>query len=186
MINESVTMADVQTTGPNADQGEPRAKQQQPSMRTMLLMKRKLSTWKNIGTGKAPSTASKDKSSIAPAVRYEPTYRMEPKERFSIRRAEEAMLAGMKFFLASQPGYNATKCGGMTRLLVDDIKQRLKQLGYSRYKLVVQVLLTQKAEQDMKMSSQCVWDVKRDDVATVTYAIKDIMAIATVHAVYCE
>lgn len=172
-------MADVATENDT----EPRGKQ--PSMRTMLLMRRKLSTWKQAGLGGA-STTSREKSSTAPPVRYEPTYRMEPKERFNVRAAEEAMLASMKFFLASQPGYNAGKCGGMTRLLVDDIKQRLKKQGYARYKLVVQAFLAQENQQCLQMASQSVWDAKHDTMATVTYNIKDIVATATVHAVYCE
>jgi hypothetical protein len=181
-------MAEVAPEGEGGEGGRGK----QPSMRTMLLMRRKLSTWKHAsaasGAGGADSAASREKSSSVPLppVRYENTYRMEPARRFDVRAAEGEMMASMKFFLASQPGYNASKCATMTRLLVDDIKQRLKKQGYGRHKLVVQAFLAQENQQCLQMASQSVWDARHDTSATVTYTVKDIIATATVHAVYVE
>jgi hypothetical protein len=38
------------------------------------------------------------------------------------------------------------------------IKERVKNLGYERYKLVVQVTVGEKTGQGIRLASRCLWD----------------------------
>ena len=178
-IDTSATVDTDRYRGDNSSM-PPQQPQKPPSMKTMLLMKRRMSIWKR-GT-----PMSSNSQPAASAISIEPTYRLAPSSKFNTHDTEQAMLKAMKYFLASQPRYEADKCARITRLLVDDIKQRVKQLDYRRYKIVVHIVIGQKCEQDMLVASRAVWDAKLDNMASVTYSVKDIVATATVFATYFD
>ena len=46
--------------------------------------------------------------------------------------------------------YDGEKCNEATRALSDTIRQRLKSLGYERYKFVVTVLIGERREQGVR------------------------------------
>lgn len=41
--------------------------------------------------------------------------------------------------------------------LADDLRERVKTLGYERYKLIIQVTVGQKTGQAMRIQSRCLW-----------------------------
>jgi hypothetical protein len=41
--------------------------------------------------------------------------------------------------------------------LADDLRERVKLLGYERYKLIIQVTVGQKTGQAMRIVSRCLW-----------------------------
>ena len=76
-------------------------------------------------------------------VLLEPTYMMQPKERFACDVALDIMSQTMREHLAGEE-YNRHRVVGHVKRLADEIKARINELGYDRYKLVCLVTIGQR------------------------------------------
>eukprot|EP01038_Epipyxis_sp_PR26KG_P016569 gene16569-22617_t len=65
--------------------------------------------------------------------------------------------------------YDGEKCNDATKGLADTIKNKLKLLGYDRYKFVVQVLIGERREQGIRTGTRCFWDSNSDNQASDTF-----------------
>jgi tctex1 domain-containing protein 2 len=65
--------------------------------------------------------------------------------------------------------YEGEKCNEAAKTLADLIRNRLKNLGYDRYKFVVQVLIGERREQGVYFGTRCFWDVNTDNQASDTF-----------------
>jgi hypothetical protein len=115
----------------------------------------------------------------------EPTYRMEPTKKFSSASAEKVIkevlneaFEGMK--------YNPKTCSKLIKSLSDEIKERVKLLGYDRYKVICIISLCQISEQAAVCTSRCVLDKANDTYATYTFKNDTFICNATVYAIYRE
>ncbi|XP_075056692.1 dynein light chain Tctex-type protein 2B [Mixophyes fleayi] len=53
----------------------------------------------------------------------------------------------------------------LTRFLSETIKDQLKELGFDRYKMVVQVVIGEQRGEGVKMAARCFWDADTDNYA---------------------
>ena len=74
----------------------------------------------------------------------------------------------------------------MTKVLSDELKDKTKMLDLGRYKLVTTVVMGERNDQGVMVTSRCAWDVKLDSYATYTYANKSLFCTAAVYALYRE
>ncbi|KAL8584573.1 hypothetical protein ACOMHN_002303 [Nucella lapillus] len=135
--------------------------------------------------GKGPGLDGREASAIQMAPNVEPTYRMEPDKRCYapdvhqiIKETLENDLDGFQF----NPKFTAT----MSKVLSDELKDRVKQLAFNRYKLVTSVVMGERREQGIVITSRCAWDVKLDSYATYTYQNKSLFCTASVYGIYRE
>ena len=117
-------------------------------------------------------------------VKYENTFKLEPDSRFESHRARNIMLATLKEYLDGTE-YSAS-VRNVTTSLSEEIKKRVKALGYARYKYVVTVTVCQDAHQSMQMVSRCMWNKDTDTFAEAVFRSNDIHAVATLYALYYE
>ena len=69
--------------------------------------------------------------------------------------------------------------------LSNQVKKRVKNLEFSRYKYIVIVSVCEDKGQSVNMSTQCFWDGKEDTFVTETIEVKDSLhVVCTVYAVY--
>ena len=68
--------------------------------------------------------------------------------------------------------------------LSTSIKDAVKALGLTRYKLVVHVTLGQRAGQGMRVASRGLWDATTDSFVSETYENASLFACAQVYGVY--
>ncbi|CAF3311025.1 unnamed protein product [Rotaria socialis] len=120
-------------------------------------------------------------------IRYENTYQMEPDDEHRIdlvriRRVAtsiiETAIAGYK--------YDGSQATVFTMALADRIRSQMKQLPFSRYKIITQVCIGQKRGQDLRIASRCVWDSKQDRHITITKESSDAYVTATIFFIYSE
>ncbi|XP_006823288.2 dynein light chain Tctex-type protein 2-like [Saccoglossus kowalevskii] len=72
-------------------------------------------------------------------------------------------------------------------MLSNEIKAKIKELGYDRYKLVVEVTCIPHQNQSLRMASQCLWDEKWDEYVVVEYDRNSSMKIiALIFGIYFE
>ena len=118
-----------------------------------------------------------------PITRLAPTYHLEPKHGFEPKRVEMLLAESLSRRLANftyAPRLAALTC----KSLSDEFKNKVKELGYERYKLVALVSLTEKREQALSFVSRCVWDPRFDSFAQFTHTTPQFTCTALVFGVY--
>ena len=132
-------------------------------------------------------TFSKSGSDSHIEKRYEPTYQLGPleKTKFSSEKAEHVIKATLEAYLKDKT-YDAKKFPTLCRNLSELIKERIKDAGYSRYKLVSYVLITENQGQSVRHGSRCLWQAENDNFATATYEADDFTAVGSVFATYYD
>ena len=82
--------------------------------------------------------------------------------------------------------YDEEFCNRMSKTLADLIKEQVKSLQFSRYKIICIVSIGQKRGQSVRMVSRSVWDPRFDGYAQYSYEKGDMYAIGVVYAIYYE
>ena len=132
-------------------------------------------------------TFSKSGSDTHLEKRYEPTYQLGPSEKtkFSSDKAEQIIKATLEAYLKEKK-YDAKKFPALCRSLSELIKERVKAAGFSRYKLVSYVLITENQGQSARCASRCLWQSENDNFATATYESDDFTAVGSIFATYYD
>ena len=113
------------------------------------------------------------------------SYRTEPLSRFSEAKVKNIIEEVLDTNLQGHT-YEAGFCKEMSVKLSEVIKQRVKFLGFSRYKYICIVYIGQVNNQGMRIGSRCLWDQKFDNVAEGYFRNGDLFAIGTVFGLYYE
>ncbi|KAM9796549.1 tctex1 domain-containing protein 2 [Syngnathus acus] len=72
----------------------------------------------------------------------------------------------------------------LTRSVADCVKDKVKNLGFDRYKLVVQVTIGEQRGQGVKMSSRCLWDADTDNYAEDIFMNESLFCAVVVFGSY--
>ncbi|XP_026525288.1 tctex1 domain-containing protein 3 isoform X1 [Notechis scutatus] len=117
--------------------------------------------------------------------KYGNTYRMEPYRKCEAhivrKRAEDILKQKLQDF--KYIGINgAPTCTAIS----EDILAGVKDLGFDRYKYIVQLFLVQKTGQSIHIASRWVWDVARDTWVQAQYETENYIMVALVVASYFE
>lgn len=123
-------------------------------------------------------------SKQGPQIKYENTYKAEPDIKFESHKAKNIMAQTLNEWLSGVEYSPSIR--KLTTGLTDEIKKRVKALGFARYKFVVTVTICQDAKQSMQMVSRCMWNKDTDNFAEAVYKTADVHAIATLYACYFE
>lgn len=83
-------------------------------------------------------------------------------------------------------GYDPVKAAATTKHIAEELRERVKALGYERYKLVVQVTLGQKKGQAMRVVSRCLWDAGADNHVSEVFENDSLYCVAQVFGLYYE
>ncbi|XP_033734049.1 tctex1 domain-containing protein 1-like [Pecten maximus] len=120
-----------------------------------------------------------------PIKSLENTYKVEPEEgtQFSIANAEKIMTNVFEAYLKGRQ-YDAKKFRLLSKSLADMIKERVKQSGIVRYKIVATVLIVEDCGQSVRLGSRCLWDTTYDNQATVVFKGDGFEAVGSVFATF--
>ncbi|XP_066298581.1 dynein light chain Tctex-type 5-like [Branchiostoma lanceolatum] len=120
-------------------------------------------------------------------TKQENTYKMTPDEgkKFSPAKVEAVMNMVLQQYLENEK-YDPGTSANLTTILADVLKNRVKELNFSRYKIVSHVCIGQTDNNTVELGSRCLWDQSTDNYATATYRNESLFAVATVYGVYFE
>ncbi|XP_028413480.1 tctex1 domain-containing protein 1-B-like [Dendronephthya gigantea] len=118
-------------------------------------------------------------------ILYENTYKMAPNTAFPANKIKEVVEGILGRELKDIP-YEAENCRQLTSRISDIIKREVKDLDLDRYKLVCIVHIGQRGNQEIKVGSRCLWDVRLDTFISAEYKNTSLFAIATVFGIYFE
>ena len=161
--------------------------QQCPSIFGIMASKRLAKQFVNRFSSRKGGRVQSERSNSRTGFRLptEPTYRMKPRVKFNPTVVENIM----KEILESRlTGFHYTykRCSLMSKILTEEIKERVKKLRYERYKIVCLVTIGEKKGQGMRLASRCAWDTSLDSQATYTWQHGHTFCTATVFALYHE
>ncbi|XP_077440312.1 dynein light chain Tctex-type protein 2B [Vanacampus margaritifer] len=80
--------------------------------------------------------------------------------------------------------YDPDEVAEITRTLADSVKNKVKKLGFDRYKFVVQVTIGEQRGQGVKMSSRCLWDADTDNYAEDVFMNESLFCAVAVFGSY--
>ena len=113
------------------------------------------------------------------------TYRLEPVKKFEHWKVTEIIKNTFEEHLIRE-NYDHDVCHHMTKILADLIKEQVKSLQFSRYKIISVVSIGQKRGQSVRMASRSVWDPRFDTYAQYSFEREDMYAIGIVYGIYFE
>jgi hypothetical protein len=115
------------------------------------------------------------------------TYRMEPDNEYRFRpyRIQAKILEVLVEELKDET-YNPATVNELVKDVSRSVHQLIKNFQLPRYKIIVQTVIAQRLEQLLRIASRCLWDPKTDNMLSVNYETKDMIAIVTIYAVYLE
>ncbi|CAF0827544.1 unnamed protein product [Didymodactylos carnosus] len=120
-------------------------------------------------------------------IRYENTFRMEPDDDRRIDIAKVKRIGNMVVDSAIKGyQYDPNNAKMFTSRLSEQIRNQMKQLPANRFKFITHVCLGQKKNQDLRVASRCLWDLKCDRHITITKETKDYYVTITIFCVYSE
>ncbi|XP_037326649.1 dynein light chain Tctex-type protein 2B isoform X2 [Pungitius pungitius] len=80
--------------------------------------------------------------------------------------------------------YEPEEVPELSRSLAESIKDRVKNAGFDKYKLVVQVVIGEQRGEGVKMSSKCFWDADTDNHAEDLFINESLFCLAVVFGSY--
>ncbi|XP_074070872.1 dynein light chain Tctex-type protein 2B isoform X2 [Macrotis lagotis] len=97
-------------------------------------------------------------------VGSENTYILRPvfQQRFRPSMVKECIHTILKEELATAQ-YEPSEMPALTKLLSESIKNKLKEMGFDRYKMVVQVVIGEQRGEGVNMAARCFWDADTDN-----------------------
>jgi len=153
------------------------------AFKTLLLAKR-MSKRFSFGQGSRRKSSMSGSDGVRrPQVRLEPTYRLEPKQKFDAFKVKLVIqdLLNRKLETFS---YNPKLAAIYARTLSEELKARVKELGYERYKIIATIFIIENGGQSQEVCSRYLWDTKLDTYASYTYKNQKITCVASVYGVY--
>ena len=82
--------------------------------------------------------------------------------------------------------YDSKTCGNICIQIANEIKQRTKQLGFFRYKIICHIIMFSLNRQSMRIANRFLWDEKNDRMISCQYMGKTFGAIVTLSGCYFE
>ncbi|CAH1781906.1 unnamed protein product [Owenia fusiformis] len=70
------------------------------------------------------------------------------------------------------------------KTISDEIKVRLKDIGYDRYKFIVQVVIGEQRGEGVKMGCRCFWDSDTDNYAQDIFMNDSLFCVAAAYGVF--
>ncbi|KAH3846065.1 dynein light chain Tctex-type protein 2B-like [Dreissena polymorpha] len=118
---------------------------------------------------------------------FENTYRTEPKNgtRFKTKAAEDIISQVLDGNLKGKP-YDSKKFPNLAKSLAELIKERVKNSGCERYKIVAHVTILENKGQSLRQVSRSLWNKETDNYATVSFEGNGFTAIGSVFATYYD
>ena len=121
---------------------------------------------------------------------YKNTYITDPRAygpRTPFRSHEvQALLRAVLRERIEKQAYDPVKAAHISKHIAEDLREKVKALGFERHKLVIQVTLGQKTGQAMRIVSRCLWDTGTDGFASEYYENETLYCVCQVFALYYE
>ncbi|KDR18945.1 tctex1 domain-containing protein 2-like isoform X2 [Zootermopsis nevadensis] len=104
-------------------------------------------------------------------------------ERFRAATVKELIHGVMNDELGGKK-YTVEDAEMWTKNIATSVRNKVKELGFKRYKYVVQVVLGEQHGAGIKIGSRCLWDADTDHYASDVFINESIFCMTVVFAIY--
>ncbi|XP_044738966.1 dynein light chain Tctex-type 5-A [Chrysoperla carnea] len=118
--------------------------------------------------------------------RYENTYRLESKNPFLHEPVENIIRTIISARFNRNSRYNASEAPQMVTKLSQKIREKVKELNFERYRLIVLVSICENHGQSGLGMMKCLWDPERDSFASYTFETEYLIVYGVVIGIYYE
>jgi len=80
--------------------------------------------------------------------------------------------------------YNGDECNNWCKQISIQIKEKLKDMGYERYKFIVQVVIGEQRGEGVKMACRCFWDSDTDNCAQDIFMNDSLFCVAACFGIF--
>mmetsp|Transcript_18535 Transcript_18535/g.25772 ORF Transcript_18535/g.25772 Transcript_18535/m.25772 type:complete len:129 (+) Transcript_18535:53-439(+) len=117
----------------------------------------------------------------------QPTYELEPKkeEKFMQQKVKAVVKEVMDAKLKNMQ-YEDEKARKLSTEISQCVKDKIKELGYTRYKIVVQTVIGEVRDQGAYVTSRCLWDHQKDNYASWWFKNDSVFCVCMVFGLYLE
>ncbi|XP_050093877.1 dynein light chain Tctex-type 5-like [Anopheles aquasalis] len=125
-------------------------------------------------------------SDVPPICKFLPSYRLCSRNPFNREACEVILRESMDKSLQGVE-YSSYFAPSLCQQICEDIKTRVKELKFDRYKIIVTVTIGERYMQGLKAISQFLWDPEKDSYASCIYdASPSLVAVGTIYAIYFD
>lgn len=122
----------------------------------------------------------------APAVRYAPTYRLEPKNPLVKERLEKALKAEMDKNYPHEYTFHPKTSLRMAATVSEDIKNRIKALNFDRYRYIVITTVGENLMQGLYQKANFLWDAEKDGYVSYIVETPHFFALCVIFYIYFD
>nr|XP_033773108.1 tctex1 domain-containing protein 1-like [Geotrypetes seraphini] len=183
------------TVKPQADKGPRRAGNRKApvpdtpgifSLTGLLAAQRLTRELKNrVSFRNRPSLRTSRHSTVTVINDQVPVNSAKPKVKFSCSKAEKLIKGYLPAKLA-HVSYDPVGCAGLTTALCEEIKSMIKKVTPARYRLICNVTIGSNSNDNIAVTSQCLWDPYSDNFMSCSYTNPTLFCVVLVYAVYLE
>ncbi|XP_062832991.1 dynein light chain Tctex-type protein 2B isoform X3 [Anolis carolinensis] len=106
-----------------------------------------------------------------------------PWRRFRTSTVKECIHEVLKEHLTAVQ-YSSEEIPVITKLLSETIRDKLKEKGFQRYKMVVQVVIGEQRGEGVNMAARCFWDADTDNYAQDVFINDSLFCVAMAFGCY--
>lgn len=128
---------------------------------------------------------NRNQARVRPSTPLENTYKMGPDKKFEVKPIENIINKVLADQLEEEK-YDPKSSKQMTKTLSTIITNRVKALGYARYKIITIVTVGEIANHGVRIASRCLMDQQTDNYASGSYKNTSLFGCATVYGMYYE
>ncbi|XP_066927441.1 dynein light chain Tctex-type 5-A-like [Clytia hemisphaerica] len=111
-------------------------------------------------------------------------YRLHPIRKYDSSKVSPIMKDVLESVFNDRMNYAAELFGKLTKIASNSIKEKVKHLGFSRYRIVSMVHVGQNLHQGTSIASRTLMDKENDDFTELTIDYGHFFVTAVVYAVY--
>ncbi|XP_006616794.1 tctex1 domain-containing protein 1-like [Apis dorsata] len=119
------------------------------------------------------------------APKYQNTYRLNAYNPFKVDPVDKIVKMIMINKL-EDISYDGTECSKICESVATDIREKIKNLNFDRYKIVVNLTIIEKANQGIQSIMGFLADTERDNYSTFTYEARTFYAYCFAFGIYYE
>ena len=113
------------------------------------------------------------------------SYSLRPKMQQKFRSNDvKELIHGILITKLADKSYNTETCTDLAKSICAEIKEKLKQLNYDRYKFIVQCVIGEQKGAGVNMCGRCFWDSDTDNLAESIYMNETLFCVAAAYGVY--
>ena len=130
----------------------------------------------------APKQSAIEKPTI-----IENTYKMKPDDGQAFQKNMiKTTIQNTLDELFTSEKYSPSQFSFLAKIVSDQVKDKVKVMGMTRYKLVCHVMVTSNDRQGLIAGSRCLWDNQSDNFCFVSYKTSTCHVVVSLFAAFFE